>query len=252
MTRTVVILQARMGSTRLPGKVLAQLGDRTVLEHCLGRALEVPGIDAVCLATSDLTIDDPIAELVMQVPGIILFRGHPTDVLQRYRDAAMATNADVILRITCDCPLIDPDLCGAVLSLLAITNASFASNNATREWPHGLDCEVFTRDALEAAAREATDAYDREHVGPWMRRAAGTSASHLAGPGGKAAHYRWTLDYPEDLAFFRALWPLLPINRRARWQEVTSILEHHPEIVAINAMHSVGIAANNASTRAGT
>lgn len=251
MTRTVVILQARMGSTRLPGKVLAQLGDRTVLEHCLGRALEVPGIDAVCLATSDLTIDDPIAELIRQMPGVTLFRGHPTDVLQRYRDAAVVTNANVILRITCDCPLIDPDLCGAVLTLRASTRASFASNNAIREWPHGLDCEAFTRDALEAAAREATDAYDREHVGPWMRRAAGTSGAHLTGPGGTATQYRWTLDYPEDLAFFRALWPLLPADRYAPWQEVAAILEHHPEIVAINAMHSAGIAANNASAHAG-
>ena len=251
MTRTVVIAQARMGSTRLPGKVLAQLGDRTVLEHCLGRAVEVPGADAVCLATSDLTIDDPIAELVMQMPGITLFRGHPTDVLQRYRDAASATDAGVIVRITCDCPLIDPDVCGAVLTLRASAKASFASNNARREWPHGLDCEVFTRDALEAAAREAADAYDREHVGPWMRRAAGTSAAHLAGPGGKAAQHRWTLDYPEDLAFFRALWPLLPTGRRAAWQEVASILEHHPEIVAINAAHSACMAASPASAHAG-
>jgi spore coat polysaccharide biosynthesis protein SpsF (cytidylyltransferase family) len=251
MTRTVVILQARMGSTRLPGKVLAQLGDRTVLEHCLGRALDVPGIDAVCLATSDLTIDDPIADLVMQMAGVILFRGHPTDVLHRYRDAAVATDADVVVRITCDCPLIDPDVCSAVLRLRASANASFASNNATREWPHGLDCEVFTWDALKAAVREATAAYDREHVGPWMRRAAGTSAPHLAGPGGKAAQHRWTLDYPEDLAFFRALWPLLPSGRRFAWQEVASILEHHPEIVAINAMRSDGIAASDASGHGG-
>lgn len=247
MTRTVVIAQARMGSTRLPGKVLARLGDRTVLEHVLGRAIAVPGADAVCLATSDLTIDDPVAALAEAMPGVTVFRGHPTDVLARYQAAATAIGADVVLRITCDCPMIDPEVCGALLGLRASTKASYASNNATREWPHGLDCEAFTRHALEAAARCATDAYDREHVGPWMRRSAGASAAHLTGPGGKAARHRWTIDYPEDLAFFRALWPLLPVDRRATWQEVATILEHHPEIVAINAMHIVGIAANDAA-----
>jgi spore coat polysaccharide biosynthesis protein SpsF len=238
MSRTVVIVQARMGSSRLPGKVLATLGDRTVLEHCLTRALAIPAIDAVCLATTTLAIDAPITERAAETSGIVVVRGHPTDLLARYRMAAAATRADVILRITCDCPLIDPDVCGMVLALAAETGASFTSNNAMPEWPHGLDCEVFTREALEQALREATASYDREHVGPWMRRAAGTPETHLAGPGGDIVRYRWTLDYPEDLAFFQALWPLLPTDHLARWQEVAAILERNPEIVAINAMHA--------------
>ena len=125
------------------------------------------------------------------------------------------------------------------MALRARGQASYASNNAVREWPHGLDCEVFTRAALELAAREASDAYDREHVGPWMRRAAGMPETHLAGPGGAMARHRWTLDYAEDLAFLRALWPHLPAGRRAPWPEVAAILDRHPEIVAINAMHAV-------------
>src|SRR5262245_45424579 len=97
-----------MGSSRLPGKVLATLGASTVLEHCLSRAAAVPGVDSVCLATSWLAIDDPIAEVAARRPGVQVFRGHETDVLSRYAGAARETKADVILRVTCDCPLIDP------------------------------------------------------------------------------------------------------------------------------------------------
>jgi spore coat polysaccharide biosynthesis protein SpsF len=224
-----------VGSSRLPGKVLVKLGDRTVLAHCLSRAAAVPGADAVCLATSELAIDDPVAEAAAQSPGVTVFRGHETDVLSRYAGAARAANADIILRITCDCPLIDPAVCGEVLALRAKTGASYASNNLTTEWPHGLDCEAFTRQALDAADRGATAPYDREHVAPWMRRAAGTAAAHLPGPGAPAARHRWTLDYPEDLAFLVALWPHLPAGRIPSWREVMVALDRHPEIVKINA-----------------
>lgn len=239
MTKVVVIAQARMGSSRLPGKVLEPLGERTVLEHCLMRASAIPGVDAVCLATSDLGIDDPIAEITAaNWPDVVVVRGDATDLLARYHLAAVATGADVILRITCDCPLIDPHVCAAVLDLHRRTGATYASNNRFREWPHGLDCEAFTRDALDQAARKATSGYNREHVGPWIRRSAGPHASHLSGPGGPSARQRWTLDYPEDLAFFRALWPLLPVDRVAPWQEVAGIVAAHPEIAQINAMHA--------------
>ncbi len=236
--KTTVIVQARMGSSRLPGKVLAKLGDRTVLAHCLARATAVPGANAVCLATSELAIDDPVAETAAQSPGVTVFRGHETDVLSRYAGAARASNADIILRITCDCPLIDPVVCGEVLALRAKTGASYASNNVTTEWPHGLDCEAFTRQALDAADAGATDPYDREHVGPWMRRATEAAAAHLPGPGAPAARHRWTLDHPEDLAFLLALWPHLPAGRIPSWREVMALLDCHPEIVKINAMHA--------------
>jgi spore coat polysaccharide biosynthesis protein SpsF len=228
-----------MGSSRLPGKVLAKLGGRTVLAHCLSRAAAVPGADAVCLATSEQAIDDPVAEAAAQSPGVMVFRAHETDVLSRYAGAARAINADIILRITCDCPLIDPAVCGEVLALRAKTSASYAANNLTREWPQGLDCEAFTREALETADRAATSPYDREHVGPWMRRAAGATAAHLLGPGAAAARHRWTLDYPEDLAFLLALWPHLPADRIPSWRDVIAVLDRYPEIMKINATLAV-------------
>ena len=236
MTRTAVIAQARMGSTRLPGKVLEKLGNRTVVEHCMARVAAIASVDVVCLATSDLPIDDQVAELALGLSGVSVVRGHPTDLLARYQSAAATVSADVILRITCDCPLIDPVVCAALLELREATGATFASNNVRHEWPHGLDCEVFTRQALETAACQATSPYDREHVGPWMRRAAAPDVPHLTGPGTQMARYRWTLDYPEDLEFFRALWPYLPSHRYPTWQEVVAIIDAHPEIAAINAM----------------
>lgn len=227
-----------MGSSRLPGKVLEILGAKTVLSHCLGRALAVPGIDGVCLATSSLSADDPVAEAAACESGVEVFRGSETDVLSRYAGAAGMMQADVILRITCDCPLIDPVVCGKLLALRREKNASYAANNFRREWPHGLDCEAFTGVALAEADRLATAKEDREHVGPFMRRATLGDVVHLTGPGGRAAAQRWTLDYPEDLAFFRALWPLLPGDCSATWQEVMAIAEKHPEITAINARHA--------------
>lgn len=234
-----LIDQARMGSSRLPGKALASLGGGTALAQCLSRAVAVPGADAVCLATSRLAIDDAVAEGAARIPGVTVFRGDETDVLSRYAGAAREMDADVVLRITCDCPLIDPEVCEAVLALRAKTGASYAANNIAREWPHGLDCEAFTRQALDAADREATDASDREHVGPWMRRHAGAAAAHLPGPGFAAARHRWTLDYPEDLAFFRALWPHLPTDRRPSWRDVMAVVEGNPEIMKINAKHAI-------------
>lgn len=236
---TVAILQARMGSSRLPGKVLERLGERSVLLHCLERAKAVPGVDAVCLATSVEAADDAVAEEARRVAGVIVCRGSEKDVLARYAQAARESSADVILRITCDCPLIDPEVCAGVIALQRETGAFYASNNIRREWPHGLDCEVFARRALEQADLEATEPFDREHVGPWIKRRAGVAAAHFPGPGGRAAQQRWTLDYPEDLEFLRALWPLLPADRMAAWREVMDILEAHPEIAALNRSRAV-------------
>ena len=238
--RTVVILQARMGSHRLPGKVLMEIGGKPVLLHCLDRALRIDGTDAVCLATSDQPADDPVADAASQRPEVTVFRGPEDDVLERYRGAAAAIGAAIVMRLTCDCPLVDPEVCGDLLRLRAKTDAVYASNVAVREWPHGLDCEAFLRTALDDAAASATDAYDREHVTPWIRRQAGARTVHLPGPGGAAARQRWTLDYPEDLTFLHALWDALPGNKEMPgWRTIMRTIERHPEIAKLNAARAV-------------
>jgi len=236
--KTAIIVQARMGSTRLPGKILRPLAGRTVLDHVIDRLKRVRNADEVVIATSTQSADDIIAETARGL-GVSVYRGDESDVLMRYLGAARAANADVIMRVTSDCPLIDPEVCEAVLDLRAEADAGYASNNMPRLFPHGLDCEAFTRDALEQAAADATEAYDREHVTPWIRRSADIQHANLVGPGWPANQHRWTLDYPEDFAFFTELFELLPAERLLPWQEVLSLINAHPRLALTNSRHRV-------------
>ncbi len=232
---TAVIVQARTGSSRLPGKVLRLLGERTVLAEVLRRCYAIPGADVVCCAAPEGADDDPLAAEAERA-GAVVFRGHETDVLDRYAGAAEAVGADVVMRITGDKPLIDPEVCGMVLRLRGETGADFACNNMPPGWPHGLDCEAFTSDTLIRAQAEASEPDDREHVTPWMRRHPDLRRTNLDGPGGACVEMRWTIDYPEDLTFFTALFDkLAPDPGMPLYEDVMAVLERHPEIAAINA-----------------
>ncbi|WP_374371810.1 UDP-2,4-diacetamido-2,4,6-trideoxy-beta-L-altropyranose hydrolase [Dongia sp.] len=242
--RTAIIVQARLGSTRLPGKILQRLGDHTVLEHCVARLRKVAGADLVVIATTDKASDDSVAAAATSY-GATVFRGDEQDVLARYLGAARAVDADVIMRVTSDCPLIDPEICDAVLKLRAKHDADYAANNMPRLFPHGLDCEAFTRIALERAAQEATDPYDREHVTPWLRRMPGLRRANVTGPGWPANQQRWTLDFPEDLTFFREIFAMLPTDRIPSWQEVLSLIGHQPARATANTRHRVASAMAN-------
>jgi len=232
---TAVIIQARTGSSRLPGKVLRPLAGRSVLSHVLQRCAAIPGIDAVCCATTVAAADDLVEEEATKA-GAVVFRGPEHDVLDRYYWAARALGAGIVLRVTSDCPLIDPEVAGAVLRLRAEAGVDYAANNMPPTWPHGVDCEAFRTEILEIAWRFATDAYDREHVTPWMRAHPDVRRANLGGPGGPAAEQRWTLDYPEDWAFLEALFQHLPAP--PAWpdhQAVMAVLASYPELAAINA-----------------
>ena len=235
---TACIVQARVASTRLPAKVLKELSGEPVLGHVLRRCQAIPGVDVVVCATVDNEESEPIEALALGY-GAEVYRGSETDVLDRYAGAARAVDADVVMRVTSDCPLIDPGVCGEVIALRAEANADYVANNYSPGFPHGLDCDAFTRDALERANREAAESYDREHVTPWMKRRQDLKHARVDGPGDDRARYRWTLDYPEDLAFFRALFCYLP-SRRARegWTEIAAVQRAHPELTAINAARS--------------
>lgn len=234
MAHTAIIAQARMGSTRLPGKVLKKIAGETVMAHVIRRAKAVENADTVCIATTTQAIDDPVAQEAERC-GVAVFRGDAQDVLDRYLGAARMLDASAIMRITCDCPLIDPAVCDEVLRLRALETADYASNVATAGWPHGLDCEAFTRDVLERAAREASTDDDREHVTLWMRRNKLLRHAALDGPGGAIARQRWTLDYPEDLEFLEALFcKLPPAPATPGWRDIATVLCKHPEITDIN------------------
>jgi glutamate-1-semialdehyde 2,1-aminomutase/spore coat polysaccharide biosynthesis protein SpsF len=232
--RTACIVQARVGSTRLPGKVLETLGHAPVLEHVLRRCQAIAGVDAVVCATVDGADGDAVAALAKDM-DVAVYRGSERDVLARYHGAAHAADADIVLRVTSDCPLIDPEVCAAVLRLRGEAEADYAANNMPPSWPHGLDCEAFTIEALDEAAATATAAEDHEHVTPWIRRNRTYHRVNLPGPGGDLTALRWTLDYPEDLAFLRAVYDRLPEGCAGQsWHVTADILSREPQLALIN------------------
>jgi spore coat polysaccharide biosynthesis protein SpsF (cytidylyltransferase family) len=234
MSKTACIVQARLGSTRLPGKVLEMLGDAPVLEHVLRRCRAIAGVDEVVCATVDGPDGDAVAALADRL-DVANYRGSESDVLARNQGAAHAAGADIVMRVTSDCPLIDPEICAAVLKLRAEAGADYAANNMPPSWPHGLDCEAFTIDALDEAAATATAAEDHEHVTPWIRRNRAYQRVNLPGPGGGVVAQRWTLDYPEDLAFLRAVYERLPGGCTGRsWRAALAILDREPQLALIN------------------
>jgi len=237
MNKAVCIVQARTASTRLPGKVLLELAGRTVLSRVLERCQAIPGIDMVCCATPEGADCDPVVAEAQRC-GVEIFRGSEKDVLDRYYGAAKEQGADFVLRVTSDCPLIDPELCGRVLAEVTSGRADFAVNNVPATWPHGLDCEAFTFALLERAARESQIYAEREHVGLFMRHASGVRHANVAAEKEGIGHHRWTLDTPQDYAFFDALFPRLPEGPEGWSYSVPlALVDADPELAAINIVH---------------
>jgi len=234
---TAVVVQARMTSSRFPGKVVQPLAGRTVLEEVLRRCHAIPGVDVVCCAVPFGDAQQPVVDAARR-SGAEVFAGSETDVLRRYLGAAKAVGADIIMRVTSDCPLVAPEVCGNLLSLRQSEAADYACNNMPPSFPHGLDCEVFTIDALSKTDREARTEYEREHVTPWLRNTDLIRRAVLHGPGSDVTRHRWTLDYPEDYQFLVALFAELPdTSLILPWQEIAMIVASRPEIAAINALH---------------
>ncbi len=231
-----IIVQARMGSTRLPGKILKDLGGMSALAQCLRRCAAIPGIGKLVCAIPEGEAEAPVVAEAERC-GAMVARGPSADVLKRYAIAARAAEADIVMRVTSDCPLIDPVLCGRLLSRLQDEGLDYCSNNQPPSWPHGLDAEAFRASALFEAEDKATDPFDREHVTPWLRRAPHLKRGNIARQGGDLSQEcRWTLDYPEDYAFLAALFEHLPAAIVST-EDVLAVLAAHPGLAAINAMH---------------
>jgi glutamate-1-semialdehyde 2,1-aminomutase len=241
----VAIIQARMGSTRLPGKVLTDLGPKPVLQWVVEAARAIPGSDAAVVATSTAIADDAIAAWC-DTQGVQVFRGQEDDVLGRFAGAARQAGADTVIRVTADCPLLDPDEAGKVVAAVMGSNVDYACNNDPPTYPDGLDCEAFTRPALDAAADHARRPSEREHVTLYFRDPAnGVRVARLRCPLGDLGSERWTLDTPEDLAFLRAVVRELPDDRPPRLAEVLDVLDRVPELRHLNR----GIARNAGLTQ---
>lgn len=231
--RVVAVVQARTGSTRLPGKVLRPLGGRTVLEWVVRAAQEARGVDAVVVATTGLARDDAVEEAASRV-GAAVVRGPEDDVLARFLLAVERTGADAVVRLTADCPLLDPALIAAVVAMWREDPAThYVSTTLHRTLPRGLDVELATADALRAAERGA-QGVDRVHVtsalyadGSPFRRAGLVVAPD-------SSHLRVTLDEEDDARAIDAVVAELG-DRAPSWREVVALLDARPDLVALNA-----------------
>jgi spore coat polysaccharide biosynthesis protein SpsF len=234
--RIVAVVQARVRSTRLPAKVLLDLAGSTALERCLQRVRRIPGIDEVVVATSERDEDELITALAGRL-GYRCFRGSEEDVLDRYMKVARATVAEAVVRITSDCPLLDPAISGAVVRSFSDAPTDYASNTLERRLPRGLDTEIVSFGALERAHREATGPA-REHVTMhlYSHRDRFDCRSVVPPIERDLSHHRWTLDTLDD---YRLLYRIFErLGTRAATASMTDVLalfDETPELARINA-----------------
>lgn len=223
-----------MGSTRLPGKVLMDLAGKPLLERVVQRCRRAVHLDELVIATTHKAADDPIVELCV-ARNWACFRGSEEDVLERYYRVAQEIKADIIVRITADCPLIEPtviDRC--IKEFLDNPATDYASNFLTpRTFPRGLDVEVFSVTALERAWREDDNPAWREHVTPYIYRHPESFQSLAVVNEMDYSHLRWCVDTMEDLDLVRKIYETFQ-DEDFSWKQVLILLERHPDWLELN------------------
>lgn len=233
MSGTVAIVQARMGSTRLPGKVLAELAGQTMLATVVARIRRARSIDAVVVATSVLPTDDAIVRECDRI-AVPVVRGSADDVLARYARAARAHAARVVVRITSDCPLVDPGVIDDVVAALG-DHVDYASNTIERSFPRGLDVEALHADTLFRIDRLARSAAAREHVTALVMEQPTLFRVNQVRAAESHADLRWTVDTPEDLALIRTLYARWPLVAWQPYLELARAVRDLPELATANA-----------------
>jgi spore coat polysaccharide biosynthesis protein SpsF len=205
----LAVLQARMSSTRLPGKVMADVAGAPMIVRQIERLRRSRRLDGVLVATSTDPSDDGLAAM-LSLHDVAVHRGPLDDVLARFAGALAAHPAEVVVRLTADCPLADPEAIDATVDLLTSRGLDYAANTpAHRTYPKGLDVEVMRADVLLRAAREANDPYEREHVTPYLYRRPDLFAQDFISQAADEGELRWTVDRPDDLEFVRAVYAAL-------------------------------------------
>lgn len=230
------IIQARMGSTRLPGKVLLPLFDKTVLGHVISRLQQSRLLNDIVVATTGLLRDDDVAEETKKYSARV-YRGSEDDVLDRFFAASRLTPCDWIVRVTADCPLVDSGILDAMLRELQANEQQidYLSNTLLRTFPRGLDVEILSESVLRDVSERTQDATDREHVTPYIYRHPDRYRLRSYENQTDYSHYRWTLDTPADWQLIQAIYgELYPIHPSFLWQEVLQLLEKEPHLTTIN------------------
>jgi glutamate-1-semialdehyde 2,1-aminomutase len=230
--KRVAVIQARMGSTRMPGKVLARIQGVPLIELLLRRLKQSKTIDQIVVATSVDPRNAPLVNLVRSL-GFACEQGSENDVLDRYFQAAKKHAAGIVIRITGDCPLVDPKLVDRCVDEFVNAKVDYLSNTNPPTYPDGLDIEVMTFKALEEARLQATLAYDREHVTPFLRTNDQFTRSSVTGLEDHSK-LRWTVDDPEDFEVIKNVFESLGIDRVFGWEEVLKLANQQPELFAAN------------------
>jgi len=231
--KVVAIVQARMGSARLPGKVLKDIEGETVLSRVIGRLRRATRIHELLVATTDSAADDAIVEECRKC-SVAVCRGDQVDVLDRYHRSAQFAKADIVVRITSDCPLIDPEITDKTIAAFLEVRPDYASNVLVRTYPRGLDTEVISVFALARAWQAARKPYEREHVTPYIyEHPADFRLQSVTGDEDYSGS-RWTLDTPEDLKFVRSVYARLKEYPRFSWRDVLDLVGREPELIAVN------------------
>lgn len=230
------IIQARMGSTRLPGKALIDIEGMSMLARVVDRVRGARTIGRIIVATTTKSQDDPLAAHARDL-SVDVYRGEEDDVLDRYYQAAVQHHLDVVVRITSDCPLLDPGLVDDVVRPLLEpgSRVEYSSNGLRRTFPRGLDVEAVPFATLERVWQDAKSVHERQHVFPYIYDHPEQFETACLADRNNRSHQRWTVDTEEDLAFVRRIYQELG-TQDFTWRDVLAVLERHPELLQINEM----------------
>ncbi|WP_019424724.1 cytidylyltransferase domain-containing protein [Paenibacillus sp. OSY-SE] len=235
MPKVVAIVQARMGSSRLPGKVMKPLIDHSVLGHVILRLKAVNSINKIVIATTQNPEDDVII-CECNKYNVPVYRGSTEHVLSRYYEAAKKFNADIVVRVTSDCPLIDPEITENIINYFFELDADYVSNKIIETFPRGLDTEVFTMSSLEKAYKGAYNDIHREHVTPYIYLHSDQFKLVNYSLEKDYSAYRWTLDTREDYQLIESIYEkLYKPNNIFSWLEIIQLMEDYPELKEINS-----------------
>lgn len=230
--KVLAIVQARMGSTRFPDKVMQRINQVPMIELLLNRLSKSKSIDKIILATSDSRRNQALVDHVKKM-GLEVYQGSENDVLERYYEAARSHQPDTVVRITGDCPLIDAQLVDDIIAEYKLRKVDYLSNTIDPTYPDGLDTEVFSFSSLENAAQNAEKGFDREHVTPYIKASGLFSTGNYANSENLSAE-RWTVDEPEDFEVIKAIFGHFYPRTDFTWKEVMKLKNENPEIFKAN------------------
>lgn len=213
------LIQARLTSKRLPRKILNKINNKTIIEYLNERVKKIKNIDNIIYLIPNNKKNDSL-KLFLKKKKIIFYQGSEKNVLKRYYDAARENNIDIVMRITSDCPLLDPYLCSKMLNYFLKNKIDYLSNVLIRSFPKGLDCEIFSFKALEKAFKFAKSKYDKEHVTPYIKKSTKFSKKNFSNKYGFYNDQRWTLDYKEDLKMIKLVLGDKKYKKIFNWRKI--------------------------------